>query len=295
MAGKDVPTVQNLLLASAEGEGGKMKICAKCRETFPLTDQFFGIRDDSPDGFRNDCKACVKKRRDAWHQRNREDQTSKMKEYRKQNIDSLIEKKRDYNNKNRDIMIVKCRNYYQENRVKVLAQMREHWTDNKEQISQSRKKRYRENYEVFTEKRKEYASKNREMINKTAALYCASRKQTDMEYRILCAIRTRICIAIRTSRSHKVTGTTKLLGCTISELRKHLEKQFLPGMSWDNWARDGWHIDHRIPCACFDLSFPNQQKECFNYKNLRPMWAVDNLRKGAKLDRPFQPSLSMAM
>lgn len=63
-------------------------------------------------------------------------------------------------------------------------------------------------------------------------------------------------------------------------LKKHLEKQFQNGMTWKNHTKDGWHIDHIIPCSFFDLSDPEQQKECFNYKNLQPLWAEDNLSKG---------------
>lgn len=266
-----------------------MKTCIKCHEIFPLTDQFFGVRNDSPDGYRNDCKLCVKKRRDEWHRKNREDQLHKMKKYRKENIETLIEKKREYNKTNRDIMIRKARNYYEKNRDKVLTQMKEHWFKNKEQISRRRKKRYRDNYETVIEKRKEYTSNNRKMISDRAARYCANRRKGDVEYRILCNLRSRISAALK--NSGKSNRTIKLIGCTIAELRKHLSKQFKPGMTWDNYGE--WHVDHIVPCACFDLSFPNQQKECFNYKNLRPMWAVDNLKKGTKLERPFQPFLSM--
>jgi hypothetical protein len=283
--------VQNLLLARAEGEGEKMKTCSKCHKTFPLTEKYFGIRKESHDGYRHDCKTCVKKRRDIWYGENRKEQLYKMKEYRKENIAYMLAKKREYNKENRDIMIRKSHIYYEENRVKVLSQMKEHRQKNKEKINQKR----RDDYPKYAARIREYTINNREKINKAAAIYCANRRQTDIAYRILYNIRTRICIAIKTTRSHKITGTAKLIGCTIPELRRHLERQFLPGMSWDNWARDGWHIDHIVPCACFDLSVPDQQKECFNYKNLRPMWATDNLKKGAKLECPFQPSLALSL
>jgi hypothetical protein len=72
-----------------------------------------------------------------------------------------------------------------------------------------------------------------------------------------------------------------LIGCSVPQLRKHLEAQFTEGMTWDNHGE--WHIDHIKPCASFDLTDAEQQLECFNYTNLQPLWASDNLSKGAKV------------
>lgn len=84
-------------------------------------------------------------------------------------------------------------------------------------------------------------------------------------------------------------STVELTGCTTHFLKQHLEKQFLPGMSWDNYGMvdgntmNGWHIDHILPCKSFDLSDPEQVKKCFHYTNLQPMWGPDNARKGCKV------------
>jgi hypothetical protein len=58
---------------------------------------------------------------------------------------------------------------------------------------------------------------------------------------------------------------------------QHLKDHFLPEMNWDNYG--AWHIDHIRPCASFDLTDPEQQKQCFHYTNLQPLWAADNIRK----------------
>jgi hypothetical protein len=81
----------------------------------------------------------------------------------------------------------------------------------------------------------------------------------------------------------KSITTEKLLGCTFEYARSHLEAQFTKGMGWDNYGVNGWHIDHIIPCASFDLTDPDQQRQCFHYTNLQPLWAEDNLRKSDKL------------
>ena len=93
----------------------------------------------------------------------------------------------------------------------------------------------------------------------------------------------RISRNIKTGIIHRLMGrkksshTLKLLGCSIVELRAYLEEMFVSGMSWDNYGK--WQIDHIRPCASFDLSEPEQQMECFNFKNLQPLWAVDNRKK----------------
>lgn len=86
-----------------------------------------------------------------------------------------------------------------------------------------------------------------------------------------------------------------LVGYTVEVLKKHIEKRFLPGMSWENTAK--WHIDHKIPIAAFNFETPGDIdfKRCWALKNLRPLWAVDNQKKRDKVDRPFQPSLSIAV
>jgi hypothetical protein len=81
----------------------------------------------------------------------------------------------------------------------------------------------------------------------------------------------------------KSAATLQLVGCTAKDLQRHIEAQFLPGMSWENYGPKGWHVDHIRPCASFDLTDPAQQRICFHWSNLQPLWAIDNIRKGAKL------------
>jgi hypothetical protein len=269
-----------------------MKTCFKCNTQFPLTEEFFGCREGSPDGYRNDCKGCVKKRRHDWHEKNREEQLCKMKEYWVENIETMHVYKKEYNEENRDSINAKCHDYYWANRDKVLSQMKEFRDSHKEEIKRRRTKQRTDNHESVLEKRREYSERNRARINAWASQYCAKRKQVDIPYRILHNTRTRIAIASRGSR--KSDRTIKLIGCTASELKKHLESQFTKGMTWKNYGRKGWHVDHICPCALFDLSDPEQQKICFHYTNLQPLWASDNSKKGARMEFPFQIPLSLA-
>jgi len=99
----------------------------------------------------------------------------------------------------------------------------------------------------------------------------------DPTYKLLERYRTRVWWALK--RNQKSAATQTLLGCSVEALREHLQAQFRPGMSWENYG-PAWHVDHRIPCAKFDLSDPQQQRECFHYTNLQPLFAAENLSKG---------------
>lgn len=82
-----------------------------------------------------------------------------------------------------------------------------------------------------------------------------------------------------------------LVGYSVDDLKRHLEKKFKDGMSWDN--RSEWHIDHIIPKSVFNYEKPEDEdfKRCWALKNLQPLWAKDNISKHNKLDHHFQPSL----
>ncbi len=93
-------------------------------------------------------------------------------------------------------------------------------------------------------------------------------------------LRSRMSYAMRRGLSERDPKHHWLdaLGYTIADLRQHIERQFVKGMTWDNI-----HIDHIIPCASFDLSDIEQQRRCFHFSNLQPLLAVENLQKGSSV------------
>ena len=112
--------------------------------------------------------------------------------------------------------------------------------------------------------------------------YIKNRAKRDLDFKLRNNLRARIRAALKQQSASKDLGTADIVGCTIAELRAHLEMQFKEGMSWDNHGQ--WHIDHIKPCAAFDLTDPKQQRECFHFTNMQPLWAHENQIKGASID-----------
>lgn len=95
------------------------------------------------------------------------------------------------------------------------------------------------------------------------------------------------------TRGDQSAGSLALLGCSRAHFMEHMERQFKQGMTWGNLGvgRGHWNIDHIIPCAAFDLTKPADQRRCFHFTNLRPMWAIANIKKRAKVPPVHQWAL----
>lgn len=105
--------------------------------------------------------------------------------------------------------------------------------------------------------------------------YIKRRLLVDPGFKLASYYRRRVSKALKVNT--KCCHTLGLLGCSIPDLKEHLERGFKPGMSWENYGE--WHVDHIKPCARFDLSDHTQQRACFHFSNLQPLWGIDNLKK----------------
>jgi hypothetical protein len=124
----------------------------------------------------------------------------------------------------------------------------------------------------------EYAKNNRTSINQKRSSNNKKKRKTNPIFNLQSRERVRIWEALRGKR--KTARSTNLLGCSYEFLKEYIESLFIDGMSWENISE--WHVDHIRPLASFDLNDIEQQKIAFNYKNLQPLWAKDNMEKGAK-------------
>ena len=226
-----------------------------------------------------------------YYQNNREKILEIKKKYRENNK----EKKREYGKKYRENNKEKIREYRANNKDKI----KEYYENNKEKILEYGKKYRENNKEKFREYKRIYAQNNREKIRKNAKIYHQNNREKIREYINVYSkkryatdpcFKLRISIGRRVGKEMKKYLTTKkessikYLGCSLKQLKEHLESKFDTGMTWDNWSTHGWHIDHIIPISSFDLTKEEEQKKCFHYTNLQPLWAKDNRAKGNKLN-----------
>lgn len=170
-----------------------------------------------------------------------------------------------------------CKKYYTENKDMIIE-----WKNKNITKIQEYQKRYYPKYREKNKEKIQQYKKRYQIINRTKiSKQLNNRYKKDLSYRIKQNMRTRLNLAIK--NNSKYSSTIDLLGCSIEKFKLYIERKFQHGMTWDNYGKDGWHIDHIIPCSNFDLSKKDEQQICFNYKNLQPLWAKDNLSKGDKV------------
>jgi hypothetical protein len=151
----------------------------------------------------------------------------------------------------------------------------------KECTNDRTKKHYELNKNHILDRHKNYNKLNKDKILISKKKYRDAVLIKDPHYRILHSLRQRVRDALKAKRTRKNNKTLELLGCSKYFLKNFLESKFVEGMNWDNYGNgDGkWVIDHIRPCSSFDLTDMEQQKLCFHYTNLQPLWWMDNLLK----------------
>lgn len=167
------------------------------------------------------------------------------------------------------------RKYYLRHKKVLINRMKLYAENNAKKI-----KEYNVIYGVkyrLTHKRKiaEYRKNHKAKHNEYKKIYIKNKLKTNVNFKLRMYLRSRIWSALK--RNIKSAKTMKLIGCNIADLKIYLQKKFTKGMSWDNYGK--WHVDHIKPCSAFDLSKPREQRKCFNWRNLQPLWAKDNYAK----------------
>jgi hypothetical protein len=247
-----MPRIEHLIENNIE-----KKHCGKCKTYKNILD--FGYSCNTWDNLRPTCKDCLK-------------------EINLNNKDKITEYNKKYWVETKEEQTEKHKKWREENKEHVKEKMKE-WLEKNKEHKKQKDKEYRINN---WEKKKEY---NRDWKRKNYLDMKTNpeRKEELIKYKI----KTNTSRRIREMLSFKKSNRTiEYVGCSLDDFKLHLENQFIDKMSWDNYGEDAskdkknaWHIDHIIPCDAFDFDDEFETKACFYYKNLRPLWASENIIK----------------
>ena len=220
-----------------------MKVCSKCK--LELGDSCFHKRNRG--GLDCYCKLCKKEYAKQYHQSHKEARLAQSKRYY---IDNKV------------IINVKHAQYFQANRGHLLTKNSQRYHTNKEHVQAINSKCFQKH------KQRRY-------------LYRSNRMRTDLNFKLSNILRSRLYRPLKGGA--KGGSAVRDLGCSIEFLKTYLESKFKPDMTWENWSKTGWHIDHIIPLSSFDLTKRRQFLKACHYTNLQPLWAGENLIKGSKI------------
>jgi len=266
------------------------KFCGKCECSKPV--EAFGLDKDSPDGRRYECKECRSRHEKRIYKTSKEKHRVRVNRYK---------------TKNREIIRKKGRDYYYQHLEQALAYRKEHFKEkaetdrkyreshkewfaayskdynkrNKDRLKDMHRAYYAKNKKSCLDRNREYRCRNKDKMRRYIREWCRQKRKNDVGYRILYSLRERVRGALAGLR--KSARTMELVGCSIEQLKHHLESMFVGGMSWENYGKHGWHIDHIKPCCSFDLTKEEEQRRCFHFTNLQPLWAHDNCVKGGRI------------
>ena len=194
------------------------------------------------------------------------------------NKQTIIEKRRAYDREYK-------RKKYAENPQKAIAQSKrayEKMRRDPDKLEKYKKyhNEYLKKYRDTDEFREYHRKQMREWYRKNSKRIYQQRREKPYE-KLSATIRSRIYDYLK--HGYKSAKSEKLIGVTWKELGVYIEKQFKPGMAWDNYGFYGWHVDHIVPLSSFDLTKSEEQKKAFHYTNLQPLWAKENMHKGSRV------------
>lgn len=254
----------------------RSKACIDCGEELPATSDYFYAHKMMRDGLLNRCKRCHNKKSAERHAGVREKEIERRREKYRANKDAVLSEQREYYRRNKEAIVDRVKRYRESNPELIKERKRLYRLRNLEKV--------RAKNRLYNEERKSrglpsWRKQNPERAREYHRSYCRN---------WLSSGKRRAChtIAVMMARSLR-TGKSgwsweKLVGYTREDLIRHLERQFLPGMTWENYGE--WHVDHILPIASFNFESVEDSdfKACWAITNLRPFWGIANMSKGRR-------------
>lgn len=229
------------------------RVCTCCKQEKPATSEHFHAYKKAPDGCRAVCRVC----RAADHAAHRDERLTQRREHYQANKDRLIEASKAFYQKNVEAQRASGLERHYRNREKRLEQMRAYREANLEEINARRRPQGRASF------RERYG--------------------VDLEFTLKHRLRALMWVTL--TKGREGLRMREVLGYGTDELKAHLERQFVKGMTWGRFLAGEIHVDHIVPVAHFKIECVGSPafKACWALSNLRPMWAKENLSKGAKV------------
>jgi hypothetical protein len=221
-----------------------MKTCTKCK--IEKNESEFSKDKHKKSGRVSQCKKCINLRQNLKNSNNREKAREYSRIWRLKNLESERKRYRD-----------------------------RYWENPKLSREKNKKKRDREN--PILRKLKQNHPKVLERRREIHRI----RKEKDIMYRLAKTLRARLNNFLKATGYKKIGSAIKDIGCTSDFLKNYLESKFQPGMTWENWSSNGWHVDHIVPLS--SAKTPEDMIKLCHYTNLQPLWAADNLKKGSRV------------
>ena len=208
------------------------------------------------------------------------------KEYKKNNEEKIKINSKKYIKNNKETLKIYSKEYRKNNKEKIKISNKIYKINNKEKIKISNKEYVKNNKEKINKRIRKNRLKNIKKVREKANKYANKRYKEDLMFRLNNNISTMVRYSMKYNNlSKNGRHYEDLIINNLQEIIEHLEKNFLTGMTWDNYGKGGWSIDHIISLKFFKFSSTNdvEFKYCWSINNLQPLWELDNIKKGDKV------------
>ena len=209
-------------------------------------------------------------------------------ERRKNNPEAYREAQRKHYANNREKCIAATMESQKKHKSRHLAEKRRDYWNNRERYREYAKRYYRENSEKAIKRSRDYRLNNPEKVRAYFREYLKTRRANDPDFKMRHACAYMVRRVLEKSEGSKANNTEMTLGYSCQELRRHIERNMAPDMSWGNYG-DLWQIDHVIPVMEFIKMGCHDPAKINALSNLMPEYKEENQRKGDKFSLSSPP------